>query len=131
MQAMDGSMSLEEALEQRLSVINCTPADIQAFLAAHPPESRLVPGGRELVAQLQRRGVAVYLIRWACCCRFTAGQQLVVACRGRVLAACRAPLLTDRSTALPRNLAAVASASCACRWRACWACRSRTCLPTA
>lgn len=45
MQAMDGSMSLEDALEQRLAVINCTPADIQAFLRAHPPESRLTPVG--------------------------------------------------------------------------------------
>ena len=42
-QAMDGTMSLEEALEKRLNVINCTPADIQAFLKAHPAESRLTP----------------------------------------------------------------------------------------
>lgn len=41
--AMDGSMSLEQALERRLEVIACTPADIQAFLAAHPPASRLTP----------------------------------------------------------------------------------------
>lgn len=60
--AMDGSMSLEEALEQRLAVINCTPADIQGFLKAHPAESRLTPGAKELIQQLQRRGVAVYLI---------------------------------------------------------------------
>ena len=36
-------MSLEEALAQRLAVINCTPQDIQAFLGAHPPETRLTP----------------------------------------------------------------------------------------
>lgn len=36
-------MSLEDALEKRLEIINCTPADIQAFLRAHPAESRLVP----------------------------------------------------------------------------------------
>ncbi|PSC74868.1 glycerol-3-phosphate dehydrogenase [Micractinium conductrix] len=60
--AMDGTMSLEEALEKRLNVINCTPADIQAFLKAHPAESRLTPGARELIHQLQGRGVAVYLI---------------------------------------------------------------------
>ncbi|KAL4436899.1 hypothetical protein ABPG75_004038 [Micractinium tetrahymenae] len=60
--AMDGSMSLEDALEQRLAVINCTPADIQAFLKAHPPESRLTPGAKELIQQLQSRGIAVYLI---------------------------------------------------------------------
>ncbi|KAI7839328.1 hypothetical protein COHA_006919 [Chlorella ohadii] len=60
--AMDGSMSLEDALERRLEIINCTPADIQAFLRAHPAESRLVPGAKELIEQLQSRGVAVYLI---------------------------------------------------------------------
>jgi hypothetical protein len=42
-QAMDGSLSLEAALEERLKLINCTPADIQAFIKAHPPQSRLVP----------------------------------------------------------------------------------------
>lgn len=60
--AMDGSMSLEDALEKRLQVINCTPADIQAFLKAHLPESRLMPGARQLIQELQNRGVAVYLI---------------------------------------------------------------------
>lgn len=60
--AMDGSMCLEDALEQRLAVINCTPADIQAFLKAHPPQSRLTPGAKELIQQLQRRNIAVYLI---------------------------------------------------------------------
>ena len=45
---MDGSLSLESALEQRLQVINCQPGDIQAFLKAHPPESRLFPVGRRV-----------------------------------------------------------------------------------
>jgi hypothetical protein len=40
---MDGSMNLEQALEERLRIINCTPADIKRFIKAHPPESRLVP----------------------------------------------------------------------------------------
>ena len=40
-------MSLEEALERRLATINCTPEDIQRFLAHNPPEGRLTPvGGR-------------------------------------------------------------------------------------
>lgn len=60
--AMDGSMSLEAALEERLRIINCTPADIRAFLDAHPAGSRLSPGGLELVQALQARGVAVYLL---------------------------------------------------------------------
>jgi glycerol-3-phosphate dehydrogenase (NAD+) len=60
--AMDGSMSLEQALTARLQIINPKPSDIHAFLAAHPPESRLVPGAAELISALQSRGVAVYLI---------------------------------------------------------------------
>jgi hypothetical protein len=31
-QAMDGSMNLEQALEERLRIINCTPKDIKAFI---------------------------------------------------------------------------------------------------
>lgn len=42
-QAMDGSMNLEQALEERLRIINCKPADIKRFIKAHPPSSRLVP----------------------------------------------------------------------------------------
>jgi hypothetical protein len=42
-QAMDGKISLEQALEERLAIINCSPADIKRFIAAHPPQSRLVP----------------------------------------------------------------------------------------
>lgn len=45
-QAMDGSMSLEAALEERLKIINCSPADIKRFIAAHPPASRMAPVGR-------------------------------------------------------------------------------------
>jgi hypothetical protein len=40
---MDGSMNLEQALEERLRIINCTPADIKRFITAHPPSSRMVP----------------------------------------------------------------------------------------
>ena len=60
--AMNGTMSLEDALTARLRAINPKPTDIRAFLEAHPPESRLVPGAKQLVAALQARGVAVYLI---------------------------------------------------------------------
>ena len=61
-EAMNGSISLEEALTARLRIMNPKPADIHAFLAANPPESRLVPGAAKLIAALQARGVAVYLI---------------------------------------------------------------------
>lgn len=60
--AMDGSMNLEQALEERLRIIDCTPRDIKNFIKAHPPESRLVPGIKDLITELQARGVAVYLI---------------------------------------------------------------------
>lgn len=60
--AMDGSMNLEQALEERLRIINCTPADIKRFIVAHPPSSRMVPGIEGLISALQARGIAVYLI---------------------------------------------------------------------
>jgi hypothetical protein len=42
-QAMDGTMNLEQALEERLRIINCTPQDIKAFICAHPPATRMAP----------------------------------------------------------------------------------------
>jgi hypothetical protein len=41
LQAMDGSMNLEQALEERLKIINCKPQDIKNFIKAHPPASRM------------------------------------------------------------------------------------------
>jgi hypothetical protein len=49
-QAMDGSMNLEQALEERLNIINCTPADIKRFILAHPPSSRMVPVSNSLLS---------------------------------------------------------------------------------
>jgi hypothetical protein len=43
---MDGSISLEKALEDRLNIINCSPQDIKNFIVAHPPQSRLAPVGQ-------------------------------------------------------------------------------------
>jgi phosphoserine phosphatase len=51
-----------QALEKRLEILNCTPADLQAFTAAYPPESRLTPGAVTLIQSLRARGVEVYLI---------------------------------------------------------------------
>eukprot|EP00798_Chlamydomonas_sp_ICE-L_P013167 gene13167-30652_t len=42
--AEESSMNLDEILEERLRIIDCTPADIKAFLKAHPPESRINEG---------------------------------------------------------------------------------------
>jgi len=60
--AMDGSMSLEVALEERLRIINCKPADVKRFLQAHPPHTRLTTGIEELIRALQARGISIYLI---------------------------------------------------------------------
>ena len=84
-------MSLEDALMERLRIIDCKPEDLARFVQAHPPQSRLtevrawnlestksgmraacdrdalilpssMQGIQELVTALQTRGVAVYLI---------------------------------------------------------------------
>lgn len=60
--AMDGSMTLENALDERLQTINCTPKDIKNFLEAYPPEKRFTPKIKELIKILQARGVSIYLI---------------------------------------------------------------------
>ncbi|KAG2490530.1 hypothetical protein HYH03_010926 [Edaphochlamys debaryana] len=58
----DGSMTPEAALEAKLGLIGCSPADVRCFLSTHPPPSRLLPGVEALVKTLQARGVAVYLV---------------------------------------------------------------------
>ncbi|KAG2446311.1 hypothetical protein HXX76_000899 [Chlamydomonas incerta] len=60
--AMDGTLSLEQALDERLNIINCSPEDIKRFIKAHPPASRMAPGIKELINSLQARGKAIYLI---------------------------------------------------------------------
>lgn len=68
--AMNGQMTLEEAITERLRIINCSPADIQRFLVAHPPQTRLVCGARELIDTLQARGQwlskAMISLLWLC-----------------------------------------------------------------
>uniref|UniRef100_A0A7D7L907 Glycerol-3-phosphate dehydrogenase [NAD(+)] n=1 Tax=Chlamydomonas sp. ICE-MDV TaxID=1983280 RepID=A0A7D7L907_9CHLO len=60
--AMDETMDLDEALAERLKIINCTPADVKRFLKQHPPESRINPGIKKLISSLMARGIHVYLI---------------------------------------------------------------------
>ena len=38
---MDGAMSLEDALMERLRIIDCKPEDLSRFIQTHPPQSRL------------------------------------------------------------------------------------------
>ena len=59
-QAMGGSVRFEDALAARLALISPTADLLARFLAAHP--FAFTPGVRELVAHLQRRGTAVYLV---------------------------------------------------------------------
>eukprot|EP00798_Chlamydomonas_sp_ICE-L_P002757 gene2757-12628_t len=59
---MDGTLNLDTSLEQRLNIINCTPADVKRFLVAHPPDTRINPGIKKLINSLRARGVQVYFI---------------------------------------------------------------------
>ena len=195
LQAMDGSMSLEEALEQRLAVINCTPADIQGFLKAHPAESRLTPvsrtagggallssprphclpqllwlcgaaaagcacstpahtcmhphpplvpagsqGAHSAAAASRCGGVPhqVGVCGWAGGACQQAAKPAAQLCQLSSWLAClmrqrqRQPALVNSPCPKPPPApAAAASASCACPLCGRWACRPRTCLPTA
>ncbi|BDA43327.1 probable glycerol-3-phosphate dehydrogenase [NAD(+)], cytoplasmic at C-terminar half [Coccomyxa sp. Obi] len=60
--AMNGEVSLEEALRDRLRIIDCTPEELTSFIQAYPPTTRLTKGVSKLISALQARGKAVYLI---------------------------------------------------------------------
>lgn len=57
-----GCTARVQALDARLRLLSITPADLRAFLQAHPVEARLMPGAAELIAALQARGIDVYLV---------------------------------------------------------------------
>ncbi|VDM44831.1 unnamed protein product [Toxocara canis] len=58
--AMNGSMSFREALTQRLNIMRPSFQQLEAYAITHPP--LLTPGIRELVAELHRRHIDVYLV---------------------------------------------------------------------
>ena len=60
--AMNGDMTLEQALEERMRIINPSPQNVQQYLEATPPSARLNPGAKRLIKALHQRGIAVYLI---------------------------------------------------------------------
>ena len=60
--AMNGEVSLEQALEERMRIIDPSPSDIQAFLDSRQAKDRLNPGIKKLIRALRERNVAVYLI---------------------------------------------------------------------
>ena len=53
-------MLFQDALKARLGVMNPSAADLQRFLAQHPPS--LSPGIPELVAALRGQGKQVFLV---------------------------------------------------------------------
>ncbi|GAB4824811.1 hypothetical protein Ancab_007681 [Ancistrocladus abbreviatus] len=58
--AMDGSVTFQEALAARLSLINPSLAQLQDFLEKRPP--RISPGMAELVKKLKAKSTVVYLV---------------------------------------------------------------------
>lgn len=60
--AMDGTMDLDQALQQRLEIMEPTVDKLKAYIASNPAEARLVPGIAELIEELQSRKTQVYLI---------------------------------------------------------------------
>lgn len=58
--AMNGGMTFREALKTRLDVMKPSIDQLEAFAEAHPP--RLTEGIVELISELHRRNIAVYLI---------------------------------------------------------------------
>ena len=58
--AMTGTIPFEEALAERLKIIQPSLGDIETFLAEHPP--LLSPGVKELVDALHLKGKRVYLV---------------------------------------------------------------------
>ncbi|CAO2818492.1 unnamed protein product [Amaranthus hypochondriacus] len=58
--AMNGSVTFQEALAARLSLINPSLAQLQDYLEKRPP--RLSPGIAELVKKLKAKNVDVYLV---------------------------------------------------------------------
>lgn len=58
--AMDGGMTFQEALAERIKIINPTYIRLKTFLASRTPSP--TPGAKELIDVLRSRGAHVYLI---------------------------------------------------------------------
>mmetsp|Transcript_18444 Transcript_18444/g.51661 ORF Transcript_18444/g.51661 Transcript_18444/m.51661 type:complete len:92 (+) Transcript_18444:735-1010(+) len=57
---MGGNVSFQDALKQRLDIMQVSRQQMQAFLDSHPPQ--LSPGIEDLVAALHTRGKKVFLV---------------------------------------------------------------------
>lgn len=60
MSGKDATMTFRKALRQRLNIIRPSRQVLEAFIAKHPPV--LTPGIAELISDLQKRDVDVYLV---------------------------------------------------------------------
>lgn len=58
--AMDGGMTFQEALAERIKIINPTYIRLKTFLASRTPSP--TPGAKELIDALRSRGAYIYLI---------------------------------------------------------------------
>lgn len=60
--AMNGTMDLSEALQQRLEIMEPTVGKLTAYVKSNPAAPRIVPGIKELIQELQARNIEVFLI---------------------------------------------------------------------
>ena len=60
--AMDGTLDLAQALQQRLEIMEPTVEKLQAYIQSNPAQERLVPGIAELIRELQARNIAIFFI---------------------------------------------------------------------
>ncbi len=72
-QAMNGEVSLEEALRDRLRIIDCTPEDLTMFSQAHPPISRLT----QVYVPSRNGPVDIYKVEGHSSCTVNPGDGLV------------------------------------------------------
>lgn len=61
-QAMNGEMDLDQALQERLRIMEPTVDDLQDYILSNPAQGRLVDGIVNLVEELQARSIPIYLI---------------------------------------------------------------------
>ena len=60
--AMGEGMPFRQALAQRLALVAPSRADLERFLAVHPPAAGLTAGAADLVGALTARGTVVFLV---------------------------------------------------------------------
>lgn len=59
---MRGTLDYEQGLKKRLEIMNPTVDKLSAYIDSNPAEKLLVPGIKDLIDELQARGLQVYLV---------------------------------------------------------------------